>query len=213
MRDLPGVGSRSCPLVLQLDRGSRHSPGVSNRWLLLCSWLCACGGSTPPPVVTPAARTPAVPPLPSLPSRPKNVLYRDEVESAKRAGLGHFFELVDLEPMGATDGNGRMVSFEGFQVVALRPAREWLAFDFAPGDLLTHVNGVSVEHYSTWYDQFEALSKLDQIRVDLIRDGKQKAVVVRIVDRSRGATSQKPSLAPTQSPSKQSAPSAPTKTN
>ncbi len=147
---------------------------------------------------------PAAQPLPAVPSRPKNILYRDEVESAKRAGLGHFFELVDLEPTGATDGNGRIVSFEGFQIVALRPASEWLAFDFAPGDLLTHVNGVSVEHYSTWYDQFEALSKSDQIRVDVIRDGTPKAVVVRIVDRNR-ATTQKSSPELTRLPSPQGA--------
>jgi len=76
------------------------------------------------------------------------------------------------------------VSFEGFQIVALRPANAWLSFDFAPGDILTHINGVSVEHYATWYNQFEALPKAEQIRVDLIRDGKPKTITVRIVDRT-----------------------------
>jgi len=120
---------------------------------------------------------------PSQPARPKNTLYRDEVERAKSAGLGHFFEHIELEPQGEIDDNGRMVSFEGFQIVALRPANAWLSFDFAPGDLLTHLNGISVEHYSTWYNQFEALPKVEQIRVDLIRDGKPKTVIVRIIDR------------------------------
>lgn len=121
---------------------------------------------------------------PTLPQRPKNTLYRDEIENAKRAGLGHFFERIELEPRGDTDQNGRMIAFTGFQIVALRPARDWLAFDFAPGDVLTHINGVSVEHYSTWYNQFELLPKAEQIRVDLIRDGQPKTVVVRIAERN-----------------------------
>jgi type II secretory pathway component PulC len=122
--------------------------------------------------------------VPQLPARPKNTLYRDEVDKAKAAGLGHFFERIELEPLGDTDENGRMISFEGFQIVALRPARDWLNFDFAPGDLLTHLNGVSVEHYSTWFNQFEALSKSEQIRVDLVRDGKPKTIIIRIIDRT-----------------------------
>ena len=103
---------------------------------------------------------------------------------AKSAGLGHFFEHIELEPRGEIDDNGRMVSFEGFQIVALRPADAWLSFDFAPGDVLTHVNGVSVEHYSTWYNQFEAIPKAEQIRVDLIRDGNPKTIIIHIVDRT-----------------------------
>jgi type II secretory pathway component PulC len=145
--------------------------------------LYSCGGSISP--VAPASIRPtSVAQKPSLPTRPKNTLYRDEVERAKSAGLGHFFEHIELEPRGEIDDNGRMVSFEGFQIVALRPANAWLSFDFAPGDLLTHVNGISVEHYSTWYSQFEALPKAEQIRVDLIRDGKPKTIIVRIVDRT-----------------------------
>jgi type II secretory pathway component PulC len=165
---------------------------VRFQWLCIALVLCGCGGSTLP--VAPSSRlsTPLAK-KPSLPTRPKNTLYRDEVERAKSAGLGHFFEQVELEPRGEIDDNGRMVSFEGFQIVALRPASAWLNFDFAPGDLLTHVNGVSVEHYSTWYNQFESLPKAEQIRVDLIRDGKPKIIIVRIVDR---AAAQSPARAP-----------------
>jgi hypothetical protein len=119
---------------------------------------------------------------PKAPDRPSNTLYRDEVKNAKRAGLGHIFELIELEPKGDLDSSGRMNTFQGFQIVTLRPAGDWLSFDFAPGDILTHINGVSVEHYSTWFEQFEALSNADQIRVDLIRDGKPKTIVVRILD-------------------------------
>src|SRR5512142_1401058 len=107
--------------VLRSSRGSRHIAGVT-RWLVVGLALYACGGSTPPaasPRVKPAAHAQQVP---QLPVRPKNTLYRDEVEKAKSAGLGHFFERIELEPRGDTDENGRMISFEGFQIVALRPA-------------------------------------------------------------------------------------------
>ena len=122
--------------------------------------------------------------VPAPAPRPPNTLYRDEVEQASRLGLGHLFEWVELEPSGDMDSQGRMSSFHGFQIVALRPASKWLSFDFAPGDILTHINGVSVEHYSTWVEQFEALPKTDQIRLDLIRDGQPKAVIVKIAERN-----------------------------
>ena len=139
---------------------------------------------------------PAAAPAPA--PRPNNTLYRDEVQAAARAGLGHLFELVELEPKGDLDSQGRMTSFNGFQIVTLRPASKWLSFDFAPGDILTHINGVSVEHYSTWIEQFEALAKADEIRVDLIRDGQPKTVTIKITDRAKPqpATPKQVSAAP-----------------
>ena len=167
----------------------RHSPDVRALWPLLTSVFVACGGSSQGTAVAPVAKPKIVEPALTAPARPSNTLYRDEIENVKRAGLGHFFELVDLEPKGDIDGQGRLSGFQGFQIVTLRPATEWLSFDFAPGDILTHINGVSVEHYSTWFEQFEALSTADQIRVDIIRDGKPKAVIVKIVDRFKGKAS------------------------
>jgi len=159
---------------------------VQTRWLLFSCFLVACAGSPAP------ANTAHAQPRPEAqatkgPTRPRNTLYRDEVEAAKRAGLGYVFQLMDLEPNGELDARGRMTDFKGFQIVALRPASEWLAFDFAPGDVLTHINGVSVEHYSTWFEQFEALPKAEQIQIDLIRDGKSKTVLVKIASRAGSA--------------------------
>jgi len=159
--------------------------GVHTRWLPFLACFVACGGGSRP-AATAVATQRKVEAQPPKPTRPQNTLYRDEVETAKRAGLGRVFQLIDLEPKGDLDNRGRMTDFKGFQIVALRPANEWLAFDFAPGDMLTHLNGVSVEHYSTWFEQFEALSTATQIQVDLVRDGKPKTVVVKIVTRGAG---------------------------
>lgn len=109
----------------------RHSRGVQSRWLFLGAWLVSCGGSAQPFVAPPAKPMPtAVVPAPA--PRPPNTLYRDEVEQASRLGLGHLFEWVELEPSGDMDSQGRMSSFHGFQIVALRPASKWLSFDLRP---------------------------------------------------------------------------------
>ena len=163
-------------------------------WLVFAVWLVACGGSTQPAAMRPAPKPQATAQAPLPPPRPINTLYRDEIASGRRAGLGYFFELVELEPMGDVDSEGRMTNFQGFRIVALRPASVWLSFDFAPGDLVTHINSVSAGHYSTWLEQFEALSTADQIRVDLIRDGNPKTVVVKIEDRGKGTVQAKPPL-------------------
>jgi hypothetical protein len=161
---------------------------VQLHWLMLTCLFVGCGGSSQTVAVAPTAKPKLVEGAPPAQARPSNTLYRDEVESAKHAGLGHFFELVDFEPKGDVDAQGRLSGFQGFQIVTLRPATQWLSFDFAPGDILTHINGVSVEHYSTWFEQFEALSTADQIRVDLIREGKPKTVIVKIADRFKSNT-------------------------
>jgi S1-C subfamily serine protease len=163
----------------------RHSRGVKLPWPFLGLLLVCCAGSAQHVVGTPVAKPqPAVGALAPAP-RPNNTLYRDEVVDAIHAGLGHFFQMAELEPSGDLDPSGKMISFHGYQIVVLRPASSWLPFDFAPGDIVTHINGVTVEHYSNWYDQFEALSKADQIRVDLMRDGQSKAVIVKIIERSK----------------------------
>ena len=187
-----------CHSNLRQIKKWRHIRGVQFRWPFLCVWLVSCGGSTQP-VVAPRAAKPKATAVAQAPApRPNNTLYRDEVEQASRLGLGHLFEWVELEPKGDMDSQGRMSSFHGFQIVALRPASKWLSFDFYPGDILTHINGVSVEHYSTWIEQFEALPKADQIRVDLIRDGQPKAVIVKIADRNntQASTPKQVSAAP-----------------
>lgn len=187
-----------CACIAQGNRVSSRTVRIT--WLWVACVALACGGSHAQAPTHAAAAANANQAVPQLPERPKNTLYRDEVEAAKAEGLGHFFQRLEIEPVGETDADGRLTSFQGFQIVALRPAVDWLAFDFAPGDVLTHINGVSVEHYSTWVDQFEALPKADQIRVDLLRAGEQKTIVVRIADRGPAAANRAAPAAKTPAP-------------
>lgn len=151
------------------------------RWypLLVFCVLVGCGAE---PLALPQRPTLRIPGTLPAPTRPASTLYRDEVVRAVQDGLGHFLQLVALRPVIQQDDVGRRV-FVGFEVVSLRPAMQWLPFDFAPGDILTRLDGVSVEHYDSVIPVFEGLVNKDRFEVSLIRSGQPKTVIVSIVDR------------------------------
>jgi hypothetical protein len=125
--------------------------------------------------------------------RPRNVLFRDEVDGAIATGLAYFLQKVDLEAQcETTEESLRKCSkddayqkrFVGFKILAMRPAMAWLPFDFSPGDIVTHINGTSVEHYDTVIPLFESLGKASSIEVSLLRGSQTATVVVRIEGRN-----------------------------
>jgi hypothetical protein len=122
-------------------------------------------------------------------SRQRNVLHRDEVDSAIKKGFAYFLQNVDLTALCVDSGQeARPCSkddlgqkrFVGFQITAMRPASEWLSFDFSPGDVITSVNGVSVEHYDAVLPLFEGLANASEFSVSLIRGAEKLTVVIRI---------------------------------
>ena len=134
--------------------------------------------------------------------RPKNVLFRDEVDEAVQAGLAYFLQKVDLQALcDFSDGERRPCSvndpgtkrFVGFQIVAMRPAMAWLPFDFAPGDVVTHINGTSVEHYDAVIPLFEGLTQVDLLEVSVLRGTETVTVQVRIEPRTVTAPSRRSS--------------------
>jgi S1-C subfamily serine protease len=114
--------------------------------------------------------------------RPRGTIFRDELEQALAVGLGHFLQHVDLRAVTRLDDSGR-ARFVGFEILSLRPARDWLEFDFAPGDIVTRIDGVSVEHYENVVPMVEALARKDRFEVAILRGGEQKNVVVNVADR------------------------------
>jgi hypothetical protein len=128
--------------------------------------------------------------------RPKNVLYRDEVDAAVKAGMGRFLQSVELRAVLRKDDVGRDV-FTGFEITGMRPAEAWFSFDFAPGDVLTHVNGAFVEHYNDLIPVFDALPTRDSIEVKLLRNGEPVTVSVRIDSRPVAGTTPAQSVAGT----------------
>jgi type II secretory pathway component PulC len=93
---------------------------------------------------------------------------------------------VELRALTTSDGSGAP-QFDGYLIVALRPALDWLAFDFVPGDVVTHVNGVSLgQHYSAILPLFESLTQANQLDVRLRRGGEEQVIRVRIEPRPKG---------------------------
>ncbi|HMA92115.1 MAG TPA: hypothetical protein VKP30_05480, partial [Polyangiaceae bacterium] len=80
--------------------------------------------------------------------RPHGTVFRDELTQAVALGLGHFLQHIEVRAVTRVNDLGQH-EFVGFQILSLRPAEEWLKFDFAPGDVVTRVEGVSIEHYDS----------------------------------------------------------------
>jgi type II secretory pathway component PulC len=116
---------------------------------------------------------------PTVPARPRNVLYRDELADAVSEGLAYFLQRVSLTTLTRRDDAG-VEQFVGRRLDAMRPATAWFAFDFAPGDIVTHINGVSVGHYNDVLPLFESLPKAEHLDVQIIRGTENKTIRVRI---------------------------------
>jgi S1-C subfamily serine protease len=109
------------------------------------------------------------------------------VDEAVKAGLGYFLQKVDLQAQLRVDDLGQQ-RFVGFQITAMRPAREWLTFDFAPGDVITHINGTSVEHYDAVLPLFDGLVNANAFEVRVLRGTETVTVTVRIEPRNSAAS-------------------------
>ena len=156
-----------------------HIPGVQPRFDLLASVLAlaltaACGGSSEPAEspdqseAVPAAR---------VETRPKNTLWRDEVDLTVDGGLGRFLQRVEVE---AALDNGK---FKGFRIVSLHPPGFWHGVDLKPGDVVTRVNGMPIERETQAYDAFVALKKAKELRVSYERGAEQRTLVFAIASR------------------------------
>lgn len=190
---LPGIplfASRSIRSLPGSTR-TRHSSAVRHCLLAVAlPFLAACSSGQVP---LPRAADITILGLRPAPTRPRNVLYRDEVDAAIASGLAYFLQKVDLEAQcETTEQTLRKCSkdavdqkrFVGFKVTAMRPAMAWMPFDFAPGDIVTHVNGTSVEHYDTVIPLFESLAKANAVEVSVLRGTQTATVVVRIDGRN-----------------------------
>jgi len=117
------------------------------------------------------------------PTRPRNVVYRDEFESAIAEGLQFFLQKVPNRALMHYDENGKRC-FDGYLIERLRPANDWMAFDFAPGDIVTHINGTSLGQQPDAILAFVAeLAKGAAMDVALVRDGQAMTVHISVVDR------------------------------
>jgi S1-C subfamily serine protease len=114
------------------------------------------------------------PPVPRKVKMRSGELSRDEVTRVVDAGLGRFLQRVELD---AILQGGR---FAGFRILSLSPAAFWSGVDLQPGDVVTRVNGMSIERPPEAYRAFSSLKTADQLVVSYYRGGQPRELVFTI---------------------------------
>jgi type II secretory pathway component PulC len=145
--------------------------------------LSACGAS-PPRDATHAkaeagadakAEPTAAPTTTAAVAERTTKLTRSQVRGLIRSGLGVFFQNVALEDYPVMRNN----KFYGFKIRAMNP--QWTV-DLRPGDVVTRVNGMPIEHPEEADAAMRTLDKAPALRVDYERAGQAGVLELPIVD-------------------------------
>lgn len=128
-----------------------------------------CSASVDEPAASPAK------PRSSEPVIPPGSLARREVVRVVDAGVGSFLQKASVE------GSLKDGRFEGFRIVSLQPENFWRNVDLVPGDIVTAVNGKSIEDPYDAYAAMESLRTAPALRVQLLRNGTPRELVFPIV--------------------------------
>ena len=145
--------------------------------------LAACGGAAP------AAVSPTAPPVKSTvpaiaaSASPRqdvasNAIRRSSVHDVLTAGPGAFLQHLTVEDTPVFNGG----KFHGFRVASLRDPAWWAGVDLKPGDVVTAVNGFSIEHPEEALEAFRSLDVSSELRVAYERDGSARELRYSIVD-------------------------------
>ena len=102
-------------------------------------------------------------------------LRRSQVKKTISRGLGYFLQGVSVEDFPVMK-DGR---FYGFKIKTISP--EW-GVDLRPGDVVTRVNGMVIEHPEEADAAMRSLERAGALRVDYERDGKRQILELPIVE-------------------------------
>jgi hypothetical protein len=152
--------------------------------------IAACGGSLmDEPIEAPSAGDPPSIAAAPKPKAPPGSLFRKDVNATVEEGLGYFLQRVSVDPeiVGG--------KFQGFRIVELRPAEYWQGVDLKPGDVVTKVNGQSIERDIDAYQAFQGLLAAPSLRVSFVRGGSPRELVFAILDEKADGTKKVPSKA------------------
>jgi hypothetical protein len=105
-------------------------------------------------------------------------LSRSAVRAAVARGLGAFLQHIEFDDRPVFIGG----HFHGFRVVALHDDAFFRGVDLKPGDVVTGVNGFSIERPEQAESVFESLQVASELRVTYERDGHPRELVYAIVD-------------------------------
>ncbi len=146
--------------------------------LVLLGLVAGCGAA---PVVPVAAPKPLATPVAAVPAAPrprKGTLFRSDVNALIDRGFPDFLQRIDVEPR-LVDGQ-----FRGWSIVNLNPRDFWSDVDLKPGDIVTRVNDLPIERETEAFDAFESLKQSDALRVAFQRDGQNRLLEYKFVDKT-----------------------------
>lgn len=131
----------------------------------------------PPPeslAPAPAAANRAAAPRPGT-AIAVTTLQRADVERVVDAGLGRFLSHVSLEPRLSAG------KFTGWSIVSLEPPELWQGIDLQAGDVVTKVNGMSIEREMEAFDAFQAVRQAPVLEVSYLRQNQPRTLRFTIV--------------------------------
>ncbi len=138
-------------------------------------WLACmpgCGGATAaaPVVAEPEPERYEPPPV-------QGAIRRADLLPILDAGLGRFLQGIETEPSLA---DGRFV---GFRLVAIYPNDpRFRGIDLGPGDVVTRVNGQSVERPEQAFQVWNGLRVASQLLIEYVRGEERRELRFEIVD-------------------------------
>ncbi len=150
--------------------------------VLVASFLLSgCGHTLPPAPATATqaapATVPGTPVAPSASSLPSDTIRRSVIRTVLAAGPGAFLQKVAVDDHPVfSEGK-----FHGFRIAALQ-ADSFRGVDLKPGDVVTRIEGMPIEHPEEAIEAFNALQVASELRVDYERDGVPRMLRYRIVD-------------------------------
>jgi hypothetical protein len=105
------------------------------------------------------------------------VIARDELVPVLEGGLGRYLQNVETEPVF------HQGAFVGFRILSFFPGDlEYASLDLRPGDIVTNVNGRSIERPEQAVAVWEALRTASDLVVLYQRGPEELALRFRIVD-------------------------------
>ncbi len=135
----------------------------------------ACGGE-PAPAKSPSDSVSTAPTTTAAAAPVTTTsLKRSQVKRTIAKGLGYFLQEVAVEDYPVMTGG----KFRGFKIKAI--TGEW-GVDLRPGDVVTRVNGMSIEHPEDADAALRSLEKAKSLKVEFDRDGKPQSLELPIVE-------------------------------
>jgi hypothetical protein len=159
-----------------LPRPRIVKPMQTYRCLVACLALAApsagCGAATPPPDKSTAPPSAAAA-APAVPALPPGQLARGQVENVLVQGPPWLLRRVPIEEVI------RAGAFIGWKVLALPDS--WSNIEIKPGDVITKVNGATLERPDDLFEVWKGLVTAKEIRIDYEREGAPRQLVLQIV--------------------------------